>query len=142
MTIMVDTGAWYALADTLDANHPQAKEFYQKVAGEVPLVTTDAIFTEIWLLLTARLGRQAALTFWHTLREAGIEIICLTESDLEGAWQIVNTWADQSFSFTDCTTFVIMERLGIAEVFTFDRHFLIYRYGPQRKSAFTCLPVR
>jgi predicted nucleic acid-binding protein len=29
MTIMVDTGAWYALADTSDANHQRAKVFYQ-----------------------------------------------------------------------------------------------------------------
>jgi len=137
---MVDTGAWYALADTSDANHHKAKEFYQKVAGEVPLLTTDAIFVEVWLLLRGRLGRPAALTFWQTLREANIEVICLTESDIEGAWQIMNTWADQDFSFTDCSTFVVMERLGITEIFTFDHHFLVYRYGPQRKKAFTCLP--
>lgn len=140
MTIMVDTSAWYAVADASDRNHPRAREFYRQVAGEASLVTTDLILAETWLLLAGRLGRQAALTFWHTLREAGIEIICPTALDLEAAWRVANEWFDQGFSFTDCITFVIMERLGITEAFTFDQHFLVYRYGPQRRKAFTCHP--
>jgi len=79
---MVDTGAWYALADTSDVNHRRAKAFYQQVAGDISLVATDAVVTETWLLLTARLGRTAALAFWQTLREAGIRVVCLIENDV------------------------------------------------------------
>ena len=111
MTIMVDTGAWYALADTSDINHQRAKAFYQQVAGNISMITTDAILVEIWFLLTSRLGRIAALTFWDTLRKSDIKVICLTEHDLEAAWHTINAYADQGFSFTDCTTFSIMERL-------------------------------
>jgi len=140
VTIMVDTGAWYALADTSDTYHQRAKAFYQQIAGNISMLTTDAILVEIWFLLTSRLGRTAALTFWDTLRKTDIKIICLTEFDLEAAWHTVNTYTDQSFSFTDCTTFSVMERLGVFDVFTFDHHFLIYRYGLHRQKAFTCLP--
>lgn len=42
---------------------------------------------------------------------------------------------DQDFSFTDCTSFALMERLGVAEAFAFDRHFLVYRYGANRQRA-------
>ncbi|HAG09101.1 MAG TPA: hypothetical protein DCK87_06050 [Desulfotomaculum sp.] len=140
MTIMVDTGAWYALADTSDTYHQRAKAFYQQIAGNISMLITDAILVEIWFLLASRLGRTAALTFWDTLRKTDIKIICLTEFDLEAAWHTINTYTDQSFSFTDCTTFSIMERLGISDVFTFDHHFLIYRYGLHRQKAFTCLP--
>lgn len=63
MTIMVDTGAWYAVCDQDDANHLRAREFYEKVAGTVPLMTTVAIMVETWALLAARLGRYAAQAF-------------------------------------------------------------------------------
>lgn len=141
MSIMVDTGAWYAVCDKSDRNHAKAKEYYEKTAGKVELYTTDAILVETWTLLSARLGRLAAVTFWQTLRDAGIPVLTLDQSDLEAAWRILNTFTDQSFSFTDCTTFAVMERLHIDRVFTFDRHFLVYRYGPDRRRAFTCEPL-
>lgn len=138
--IMVDTSAWYAICDASDKNHDRAKEFYTQVAGAVPLVTTDVILAETWALLAARLGRSAAITFWETIREAGVCILTLEEADTEAAWHILNAFPDQTFSFADCTTFAIMERLRIERVFTFDRHFAIYRYGPARKKAFICEP--
>jgi predicted nucleic acid-binding protein len=55
--------------------------------------------------------------------KSDIKVICLTEHDLEAAWHTINAYADQSFSFTDCTTFSIMERLRISDVFTFDHIF-------------------
>ncbi len=138
--IMVDTGAWYAICDASDRNHGRAKEFYEQVAGTIPLVTTDIILAETWTLLVARLGRPAAITFWQTIREAGIYVVTLEEADIEAAWHILNAFPDQTFSFTDCTTFAAMERLRIERVFTFDSHFAIYRYGPGRKKAFVCKP--
>ncbi|HAG06991.1 MAG TPA: hypothetical protein DCL13_02305, partial [Peptococcaceae bacterium] len=123
-----------------DANHLRAREFYEKVAGTVPLMTTVAIMVETWALLVARLGRYAAQSFWQMLRETGTPVIPVEEADLEAAWQIMHAFPDQSFSFTDCTTFAVMERLRIERIFTFDRHFLVYRYGPGRRKAFTCEP--
>jgi len=45
--ILVDTGAWYAVCDASDTNHQRAKAFYEKVAGVIPLVTTDAILVDV-----------------------------------------------------------------------------------------------
>jgi hypothetical protein len=33
-----------------------------------------------------------------------------------------------------------MERLGIADAFAFDAHFLVYRFGPGRQRALRCFP--
>ena len=57
-------------------------------------------------------------------------------SDLEHAWQMRNTFQDQSFSLVDRTSFAMMERLGISNVISFDDDFLIYRFGPDRRQAF------
>jgi predicted nucleic acid-binding protein len=32
-------------------------------------------------------------------------------------------WSDKSFSFTDCTSFVVMKELRIRRALTLDRHF-------------------
>lgn len=64
---------------------------------------------------------------------------CVSPADLETAWQIGLAYADQDFSMVDCTSFAVMRRLGIECVASFDHHFAIFRYGPDRRRAFTIL---
>ncbi len=104
------------------------------------LVTTDLVLAETWALLNSHLGRYSAITFWETLRETRIPILSTDSVDLEASWRIIQAFPDQTFSFVDCTSFALMERLGINEAFTFDAHFLTYRYGPKRQRIFRCLP--
>jgi predicted nucleic acid-binding protein len=141
MTIMVDTGAWYAICDTTDKYHTQARTFFEKTIGVLSMVTTDVVLTETWALLSSRLGRTAAIAFWQTLRDSSTPIITLDQADIDAAWQIMNSFSDQDFSFTDCTTFAVMERMRIERAFAFDHHFLVYRYGPGRTKAFTREPA-
>lgn len=136
MSILVDTGAWYAIADASDRHHEAAVAFYAEQAGQAEFVMTDLIVAETWALLSSHLGRPAALTFWETLRETRIPILTPDAADLEAAWRIVGAYADQAFSFVDCVSFALMERAGITEAFAFDNHFLVYRYGARRERAF------
>ena len=46
-----------------------------------------------------------------------------TIGDEERAREIINTYEDKAFSYTDATTFAVIERLGIKSTFTFDEHF-------------------
>jgi predicted nucleic acid-binding protein len=138
--VLVDTGAWYAVADASDRHHREAKRFYLAHAPSGRLFTTDLILVETWTLLRAHLGRPAALIFWDTLRATRIPVLTIEAVDLEAAWRIVHAFPDQDFSITDCASFAIMERLGIDEVFAFDAHFLVYRFGPRRQRAFRRLP--
>ena len=39
------------------------------------------------------------------------------------AWQVFRRFSDKEWSFTDCTSKVVMDRLGITTAFTFDHHF-------------------
>lgn len=140
MTIFVDTGAWYAVADSSDQHHREASRFYLAQAGTVSLVSSDLVVAETFILLASHLGRAAALSFWGTLREARIPILAPEAADLEAAWHIAQAFPDQAFSFVDCTSFAMMERLGLIEAFAFDVHFLIYRFGPGRQRAFRRVP--
>jgi hypothetical protein len=53
----------------------------------------------------------------------------VTTADMEAAWAISKQFTDQTFSLVDCTSFAVMERLGLTRAASFDRDFAIYRYG-------------
>jgi predicted nucleic acid-binding protein len=49
--------------------------------------------------------------------------------------EFIFTYTDKSFSYTDATTFAVMERLGINEALAFDQHFPQYGFLPYGNSA-------
>jgi predicted nucleic acid-binding protein len=47
----------------------------------------------------------------------------VTHQDQEEAIAILRTQADKAFSLCDATSFVVMRRLGLNQVLSFDEHF-------------------
>lgn len=56
-------------------------------------------------------------------RDGIAEIHKITGPDLERAWETFERFADKDWSFTDCTSKVVIEQLGITQAFAFDHHF-------------------
>jgi uncharacterized protein len=133
MTLFVDTSAWYAAADRSDHSHQRAKAVL--AAGDA-LVTTDHVLIESWFLLRHRLGRGAARRFWDGLRSGAAEIEVVGAADLAVAWVTADAFPDQDFSIVDCTSFAVMQRLGLRRVASFDDHFALFRFGRDKRSAF------
>lgn len=122
MTVFVDTGAWFALAVQSDADHVTAIEWLEN--NERPLVTTDYVIDELLTLLMSRVNPQMAIRTGETLLETDMaHIEHITEEDIAQAWAIFKRHHDKRWSFTDCTSKVVIERLGIQEAFAFDKHF-------------------
>ena len=119
MTVLVDTGAWYALADRSDARHAEARRWYQSRALHEDLVTTDLILAETFTLLMSRLGHQAARAWWDAFRAASLRYVVPTPSDFDRASEVLAQFSDHHFSLTDCVSFAIMERLGVYTAFSF-----------------------
>lgn len=136
MAIFVDTGGFYALADTADRNHDTARSVFESRGMAGDLVTSDYVFVESWCLIRARLGRSAAMQYWDAMQSDVVRIYGVTSEDLTGARAIASSWPDQDFSLIDCTSFALMERLGLDEALAFDSHFRVYRYGQRRDRAF------
>ncbi len=133
MSLFVDTSAWYAAADRGDASNGRAKAVLS--TGE-PLVTTDHVLVETWLLLRYRLGGQAAGRFWEGIRAGVARLELVAAADAEAAWSIGQAFPDQDFSIVDRTSFAVMERLGLQRAASFDDDFAVYRFGPKRDRAF------
>ena len=94
---------------------------------------------ETWTLLRYRIRRQAAERFWDALRNGVAVIEPVIAADLEAAWQIGTAFRDQDFSIVDRTSFAVMRRLGIERAASFDDDFAIFRFGPNRRHAFSIL---
>ncbi len=115
MTLFVDTSVLYGAADRSDRWNARAKEIL--AAGE-PLVTSDHVLVETWLLAERRLGMDIAERLWEGVKRSGCALEPATAADLEVAWAIGEAFADQGFSIADRTSFAVMQRLGLTKVAT------------------------
>ena len=52
----------------------------------------------------------------------------VTVDDEAKAKEIIGKYTDKRFSFTDATSFAVMERLGLHTAFAFDPHFRQYGF--------------
>ena len=50
-------------------------------------------------------------------------MVWIDESHFDGALDLLERHADKRWSFTDCTSFVVMRDLGIDSAFAFDHNF-------------------
>jgi len=124
--IFVDTGAWFAVAVQNDPDHTAAMRWLAR--NREPLVTTDYILAETATLIrmrdkTARGHRLAVRLTTSILREEAAILQDVTGQDLQHALNVFRDYTEHLFSFVDCTSFAVMERLGITHAFAFDRHF-------------------
>lgn len=135
MTVFVDSSALFAAANQRDRSNERARAL---LASGEPLLTTDHVLVETWLLSNARLGMTVADAIWQGVRRS-TSIEPVIAADLDAAWEIGRAYPDQSFSIVDRTSFAVMERLGIYRVVTFDNDFAIYRFGAGSRLAFEIL---
>lgn len=118
----IDTGAWYAYFVGDDEDHGSVTSVLEDES--LTLVTSSYVFDEVITLIAARLHHEAARQVGSSLRDPSIvEMEWVTVSDEKAAWQRFRQRSDKSYSFTDCTSFVIMHRLGLEHVLTTDADF-------------------
>ncbi|MBN1981176.1 MAG: PIN domain-containing protein [Chitinivibrionales bacterium] len=130
-TVFVDTGAWFAIADSSDQFHQRAVEHLKKLTEKASrFVTSNLVIHETVLLLARRLSKKAAGQFLDMVyTDEIVTIIQSTESMEQKAHVIFKKYTDQDFSITDCVSFVIMKDARIKEVFTFDKHFKVMKFS-------------
>jgi predicted nucleic acid-binding protein len=103
-----------------------ARRFRRITKDQRTPVTTSFVISEAYTLIRYRLGSQPALGLLGTIRRSSlVQRVTVPESWEAAAEQLLEQYADQTFSYVDATSFITMRRLGIHEALSFDRDFVI-----------------
>jgi uncharacterized protein len=120
--IFVDSGAWFARFVADDPNHISVVEWF--AANNEPLITTDYCVDETLTLLVARkrpvLASEVGREFFD---ETISRLHFLTNDQIRRAWILFTQRAATGWSFTDCTSKVVMDELQLNAAVAVDRHF-------------------
>lgn len=128
--LFVDTAGWMACADQADPQHRRSCEARDAALkrGEI-LVTTDYVVDETLTLLRRRLGLGAAKAWWQQIDGSSrLRWEWIDTARAEKARGLFFGYRDKDYSFTDCTSFIVMQELRIKEALTTDRHFRQMRF--------------
>ncbi len=120
--IFVDTGAWFASVVPSDSDHRAASSWMRQ--NTQPLLTTDYVVDETPTLLRMRKEVQRAIVLGEAFFSGKLATLYyLTEEDTQQTWQVFRQFSDKNWSFTDCSSKVIIERHKLTQAFAFDHHF-------------------
>ena len=124
--IFIDTSAWLAMSDSRDGNHRAALTLHRDLVGghSGRLVTTDYVLDETLTLIRKRSGPEVVRVFVSGLTESrSVLQIWVTPEHYREAQAVFLDQGKRAWSFTDCTSFVVMRELGILSAFCFDHDF-------------------
>lgn len=122
--VFLDTVGLIAVWDASDQWHAAANTAYQKLLNQGRrLVTTDLVLYECGNAAARRPYRARV----NVLRQAMAQerlLIEPTPEEFEQAWEAYDRGEGGQAGIVDHVSFVVMRRLGIADAFTNDRHYL------------------
>ena len=120
--VFIDTSAIYAYVNAKDRDHKMVRNFLNAYEGS--LLTTNFVFDEIVTLVMSRLGHEKAVLTGQVLLNPNIfSMVRIGLNDERTAWELFVNRPDKAYSFTDCTSFIIMKKLNISKYLALDPHF-------------------
>jgi predicted nucleic acid-binding protein len=121
----MDTSGWVALKHKGDTFWQTATTLHRALlTSGARYVTSNFVLDEAYTLLLHRAGHHVAVELEEEIRASRlVTVIRITLEWEDEAWQMFKRYTDKMFSFTDCTSFVVMRLRGIWEAFTNDHNF-------------------
>lgn len=136
--IFVDTGFFFALASSEDADHERCRAVFEELDPKrLPdlCLTTNHVVLETIRLTKWNLGQEAAVEMGGRLYgEVLARIHWTTPQEEKDAFAYLAKHHDKRYSPVDCISFVVMEAHGIQEALAVDRDFrhrFVVRPGPR-----------
>lgn len=135
--IFVDTGFFYALASANDPDHERVREVFESFGNrrlrDFLLTTNHAVFETIRLTRRRRGHRAAVEMGQQPYAEKIARIYWATPDEEKAAFDYLMKYHDKDYSPVDCLSFVVMERLEMAEALAINSDFthrFVARPGP------------
>lgn len=123
--IFADTSGWIALVVKSDFSHEKAVEIYQNLLNQgADFITHDAILLEVGNSLSSIKARNIAVRLKESIENSSrIKLLSLSQEIIESGWKLYAERPDKEWGIIDCISFIVMERYGITEALTADKHF-------------------
>lgn len=124
-SVFVDTSAWLALINKSDIFHSKARNIRDTlIKDKRQFLVTDYVVVEIANSLSRMPWRLAAIQLVNSIYASeDINVVEIDKEIYAEAWKLYSDRTDKEWGLTDCASFVVMNRKGITEAFTNDRHF-------------------
>lgn len=137
MTVVVDTGALYALVDASDAWHKRVVAWWR--SNREPTIVPVCVLPEVCYLLHTRISPRAEAALVRSVANGEFVVEPLESGDITRAEFIMKQYSDLALGFVDATIVATAERLDAIEVLTTDRrHFATVQ--PSHAHAFKLSP--
>src|SRR6056297_2711635 len=129
--IFIDTGFIIAFFNKKDKHYREAREIIMRILEDFPhmrFIYSDYIFDEFITLMkkekiviekTKRAGENILKSKIWKMFQIDCNIFSKT-------WEMIKQYDDKGWSFTDASSFALMEELGIRHYLAYDRHFSQY----------------
>lgn len=124
--IFIDTSAFVAIRVEDDINHKKAQQFLGAIKEKrLRLHTTNFILDEVYTYFCK--SHAVAIEMAELIMDNPLILLHrVAVEDENRAIEVLKAFKDRDFSYTDATSFAVMERLGINTTFAFDDHFTQY----------------
>jgi predicted nucleic acid-binding protein len=122
----IDAQGWVALKNPSDRHFEAAHQTYQSlIAVRTRFITTNFVLDEAYTILRRESGHHIAVELGEEVRASKIlRVVHIGQNLQEEAWELFkNRDSTLKWSFTDCTSFIVMRRFQIQEAITFDHEF-------------------
>jgi predicted nucleic acid-binding protein len=117
--VFIDTGAYFALTYSKDANHSSAVSVMNSlIERKFRLYTSNFILAELHALLLSKINRRSVWNILNEIDNSDTTIIRVAQEDEHRAREIIVQYDDKNLSLTDSTSFSIINRLGIGAALT------------------------
>lgn len=130
MKVFLDTCAFAALSAPADALNGAVKAIYAAILRDgLRQYTSDYVLDETYTLLAARRGHHKAVAFMNGFEGSGVEVLRIDIGVESAAKTFFRKLAFNSLSFTDCTSFALVNSHRIDHLFSFDKHFQMFSFN-------------
>lgn len=132
---LIHTGALLAFLDKDDRWHAACAAAFAQVG--VPLLTSEAVLTELFHFIQAR-GRRLEGA-WSFVRSGAVTLATIADVDLPAISRLMRQYHDRPMDFADATLVHLAERESLTTILTVDvADFQTYRIAGQKR--FRILP--